>query len=333
GLNSVDIVLNDIGATDPLTGEPLTAEDLIVDWAITNFVLDDTIADGRYTYTNYPEAPRTRQTEVIRSCEAGAMEYDVHQYGVDYIRILCPGQFNLHFDGTVETKLLPADPYSGDYAFWSNKGDSSDMTLSQTFDFSDQAGAMTLTYQTWYDIEKGYDYLYLTASVDSENWEILTTPSGTDRDTSGNSYGWGYTGKPRGGEWIQETVNISQFAGKQVQIRFEYITDAALHGEGMLLDDIEIPETGYFTDFETDDGGWEANGWVRAKNILPQTFRLALITMSDEETTVEPIPVDVNNIADIQLDIPEEGQTVVLVVIGTTRYTRELAVYGLDFTQ
>ena len=333
GLNSVDTVLNDIGATDPLTGEPLTTEDLILDWAITNFVLDDTIADGRYIYNNYPVAPRTRQTEVIRSCETGATEYDVNQYGVDYIRILCPGQFNLRFDGAVQTKLVPADPHSGDYAFWSNKGDSSAMTLSRTFDFGDQSGPLTLTYQTWYDIEKDYDYLYLTASVDGESWVILTTPSGTDRDPSGNSYGWGYTAKPRSGEWIQESVDISQFAGQQVQIRFDYITDAALHGEGMLLDDIGIPETGYFTDFETGDGGWEANGWVRAQNILPQTFRLALITVSDEETTVEPIPVGVNNIADVQLDIPEEGKTVVLVVIGTTRFTRELAVYSLDFTE
>jgi immune inhibitor A len=333
GLSSIDIILEDMGITNPSTGETLTADDLVMDWVITNFVNDETIGDGQYVYIKYASPPCTRQSEVIRNCESGPQAFDVHQYGVDYIRILCPGQFNLRFDGAVETKLVPADPYSGEYAFWSNKGDSSDMTLTQTFDFTDQSGPITLNYWTWYDIEKGYDYLYLEASIDGESWEILQTPSGTDRDPSGNSYGWGYTSGSRGDEWIQETIDLSAYAGQQVQLRFEYITDAALHGEGFLLDNIEIPEIGYFSDFEGDDGGWQAEGWVRVKNGLPQSFRLALITTSGDIVTVEPIPLGVNNLVDIQLDIPEEGKSIVLVVLGTSRFTRELANYTLDFTQ
>ena len=50
---------------------------------------------------------------------------------------------------------------------------------------------------------------------------------------SGNSYGWGYTGST--GDWIQERVDLSQFAGQKVQIRFEYVTDAAVNEEGFLL--------------------------------------------------------------------------------------------------
>ncbi len=332
GMVSVDLMLEEIGATDPLTGEPLTADDLVLDWAITNFIRDENVGDGRYAYYTFKESFQTRQTEVIRSCDSTPKEYDVHQYGVDYIRVLCPGNYTLRFDGAEQVKVIPADPNSGEYAFWSNKGDSSDMTLTRTFDFTNVEGPLTLTYWMWYEIEKDYDYLYLEASVDGENWEILQTPSGTDRDPNGNSYGWGYTGKTRGSGWVQESVDISQFAGQQVQLRFEYITDAALHGEGMYLDDIEIPEIGYATDFESDDGGWVADGWVRIKNILPQTFRLALITVEGDTTTVEYIPVGVNNIADIPLEIPEEGKSVILVVMGTTRFTRELAPYTIAFT-
>jgi hypothetical protein len=90
--------------------------------------------------------------------------------------------------------LLPADPYSGEYAFWSNKGDESNMTLTREFDFSNVSGPIELSFQTWYDIETDWDYVYVEVSENGENWEILTTPSGTGTDPSGNSYGWGYTG-------------------------------------------------------------------------------------------------------------------------------------------
>ena len=204
------------------------------------------------------------------------------------------------------------------------------MTLTRSFDFTEQSSPLTLTFQTWYDIEEDYDYAYIEASLDGENWEILTTPSGTDKNPSGNSYGWGYTGEPRGSEWIAESIDLSQFAGQEVHIRFEYITDASLHGEGMLIDDVAIPEIDYFTDFEEDDGGWVADGFVRVQNVLPQTFQLALITIGDT-TTVEHIPLGVNNLADIPLDLAEEGEVAILVVMGTTRFTRELATYSFDF--
>ena len=45
------------------------------------------------------------------------------------------------------------------------------------------------------------------------------------------------TVKPMAGS--NEEVDLSQFAGKKVQIRFEYITDAAINGEGFLLDDVQ----------------------------------------------------------------------------------------------
>jgi immune inhibitor A len=330
GLVSIDHVLQTLGLVDPINEEPITADDIVMDWVVANFVDNPEAADGRYTYMNYVARPRFHTTETIKNCDQGSQDRDVHQYGVDYIHIICPGEYTLHFDGSVQTKLVPADPYSGVYAFWSNKGDSSDMTLTQAFDFTGHTGPLTLTFWTWYDIEKDYDYVYVEASLDGEHWEILTTPSGTDRNPNGNSYGWAYTGSTRGSEWIEENVDLSQFAGQEVQIRFEYITDASLHGEGMLIDDIAIPEIDYFTDFEADDGGWEADGFVRVQNVLPQTFRLALVTIG-ETTRIEHIPLDVNNQADISFDLTDQDEAVVLVVMGTTRFTRELATYSFDF--
>ncbi len=333
GMSSVDAVLDELNITDPLSGEDIQADDVFLDWVIASYLQDDAVADGRYTYQNYPNAPSPSVFESIYTCPSDTMTRDVHQYGVDYIRIDCPGSYNLHFEGSIPVGVLPMDAYSGEYAFWSNKGDESDMTLTRSFDFSDHEGPLTLTYWTWYDLEEDYDYLYLEVSLDGENWQILTTPSGTPEDPSGNSYGWGYNGLSGGdGSWIQEKVDISQYSGQQVQIRFEYITDAAVNGEGLLLDDVAIPEVDYYSDFEVDSGGWDAAGFVRIRNVLPQTFKLALIKMGDT-IEVEFVELSTDNVANIPLEIGEDVDEVIFVVTGTTRYTRQKAAYRFEITQ
>lgn len=232
----------------------------------------------------------------------------------------------------MQTKLLPTDPHSGIYAFWSNKSDEADMTLTREFDFRNLSAPLSLSYWTWYDLEEDYDYLYLMASTDGENWQILKTPSGTAEDPSGNNFGWaynGYSGSQQPSSWIQESVDISQFAGKTVYLRFEYVTDAAVYGEGFLLDDISIPQAGYFFDFENNSGGWVSDGWVRVQNILPQTFHLALISLG-ETTSVEYLSLGDDIALDIPISISAEVDEIILVVTGTTRYTRQRAAYRIS---
>jgi immune inhibitor A len=325
GLDSVDGVLQEIGATDPLTGQPITADDFFMDWALTNFLLDPSIGDGRYIYNNYRSARQASATETIYNCPQEPLARTVHQYGVDYIAIECNGDFTLNFTGSTVTGLLPANPYSGDYAFWSNKGDESNMTLTREFDLTNVNGPIEMSYRTWYDIETDWDYVYVEVSENGETWEILTTPSGTGTDPSGNSYGWGYTGVT--GDWIEEQVDLSAYAGKKVLVRFEYVTDAAVNGEGFMVDDIEVEAAGYRSDFEADDGGWVAEGFVRIQNVLPQTFRLALIKSGDSSVTM--IPVNPDQTAEISLSLAS-GETAYLVVTGTTRFTREEASYQIE---
>ncbi len=329
GMDSIDNVLHTLGITDTLTSEPITADDVFRDWTVASYLQDAHIADGRFTYHNYPSAPQPSATESIFNCEGQTYTRDVQQYGTDYISIMCDENITLNFEGSTQVGVLPVDPYSGRYSFWSNKGDESDMTLTQLFDFSQHSGPLTLTYWTWYDIEKDWDYLYLEASRDGENWQILTTPSGTGEDPIGANYGWGYTGTSGNGpesQWVQESVDISQFAGEQVYLRFEYITDGAVFGEGLLLDDVAIPEVGYFSDFEDDDGGWQAAGFARIQNLLPQNFQLTVIRKGDG-ISVENIPTGSGNAIAIPLAFGEEIDEVVLVVSGSTRFTRQPATY------
>lgn len=327
GLDSVDNVLKQINAIDQATGQPITADDLFTDWVVTNYLLDKNVGDGRYIYHNYANAPQTFPTETINDCPADAVGRSVKQYGVDYIKIYCPGDYTLRFEGSTIARLLPEDPYSGSYAFWSNKGDSSDMTLTREFDFSDVSGPITFSFRTWYDLEEDYDYLYFEVSEDGQIWEIITTPSGTDKDPSGNSYGWAYNGVT--GRWIQEEIDLSKYAGKNIFVRFEYVTDAAVNGEGMLIDDVSVEAINYFTDFESDDGGWTSDGFARVQNVLPQTFRLALIKQGST-TTVEMIEVNDDQTAEIPVSIGGEVESVTLVVSGTTRFTREEGSYTVE---
>lgn len=324
GMDSVDDVLKSIEATDSLTKQPIHADDLFMDWAVTNYLQDGSVGDGRYAYKAYTNAPQTHDTNTI-NC-ATTLGGKVHQYGVNYIHIQNnAGLTKLHFEGDTETTLLPAEANatSGKYAFWSNKGDESDMTLTHDFDFSSISGPLSFQYKAWYDLEKDYDYTFVEASTDGgKTWTILKTPSGTDSNPSGNSYGWGYNGKSGG--WLTEKLDLSQYAKKKVQLRFEYITDAAVNGEGFFLDDVSVAAVKYTTDFEKDDGGWVAAGFARVENVLPQTFRLAWIVKQGGKTTVQMIPVNADQTADISLEGVNDG---VLVVSGLTRFTRVQANY------
>jgi immune inhibitor A len=324
-LPSVDDTLAELNITDPQTGEVITADDVFMDWAVAMFLMDESVGDGRYTYHNYPNAPRVTSTETIANCPQ-SLSSTVNQYGIDYYTIDCEGDHTLRFNGSTVVGLLPVSASSGNYMFWSNRGDESDMTLTREFDLTGVSGPVSMSFAMWHDLEEDYDYVFLEASTDGETWEILTTPSGTAEDPSGNSYGWGWNGQTNG--WVTEEVDLSQFAGQTVQIRFEYITDAALNGEGFLLDDVRIDAINYQEDFETADGGWEAAGFVRVENTLPQTYRLTLITRGDT-TTVTHIPLNADQTAEVPVSLAP-GQEAILIVSGTTRFTRLPAAYQIE---
>jgi immune inhibitor A len=324
-LPSVDATLAELNLTDSETGKVVTADDVFMDWAVTLLLMDKSVGDGRYTYKNYPNAPQTTATESVPNCPQ-SLSNTVNQYGIDYYTISCEGEHTLHFNGSTVVGLLPISPNSGDYMFWSNRGDESDMTLTREFDFTGASEPINMSFAMWHDLETDYDYVFLEASTDGKTWEILTTPSGTDKDPSGNSYGWGWNGQTNG--WLTEEVDLSQFAGKKVQIRFEYITDAALNGEGFLLDDVQIDAINYKEDFEQGDGGWEGAGFVRVENNLPQIYRLTLITKGDT-TTVKNIELNPDQTADIPLSL-NSGEEAVLIVTGTTRFTHLPAAYQIE---
>jgi hypothetical protein len=71
------------------------------------------------------------------------------------------------------------------------------------------------------------------------------------------------------------------------------------------------------------------DGWVRIDNVLPQTYRLAVIKLG-EQTSIEYIDLNQDMTAEIPLEIGGDTDEVILVVTGTTRFTRLPAAYQIE---
>lgn len=324
GFSSIDHVLSVYDHTDEETGESLTADDVFVDWTITNFMNDENFADGRYVYKIYREAPNVTATETLVDCSNVTHKREVHQYGTDYILLACAQDgFELQFSGAPTVTVLPVTTAAGHF-MWSNRADASVTRLSREFDFTNVTGPITMEYNIWYDLESDYDFLYLIASQGDQSGRILRTPSCSLSDTTGNSYGCGYNGSSYG--WTTEQVDLSEFAGRKVTLSFEYVTDEAVTGEGFIIDNIRIAETGYQADFEEDSGGWKGDGFVRINNILPQSFLVSIIDTYNN-VVIGKYALDNGEILQVQLDALPQGYDYILVVSGASRYTRQQADY------
>ncbi len=328
GLTGIDDTLKTLGLTDPATGKTLTADDVMADFAAALLVQDNSFENGRYGFKDYPGIPALGSAQEVGPCPTEKTTTDVTQYGIDYYQIKCSGPVKIFFSGQTQEKVLPVSPEAGKYYVWSNRGDQSDMTFTRAFDLPAGSPA-TLQYDTWYDIEKDWDYVYLEASVDGgQTWKMVSTPSGTGTNPEGNNFGWGWTGKSGGGDnpaWIHEQADLSAYAGKHVLIRWEYVTDAAVNGAGLMVDNIRIPEIIYAADFEDGLDGWEGKGFVRLQNVLPQSYRV-LVVHRGSQPSVEEIPLDDRMSGGVSVTV-QPNEEVYLIVIGTARFTNQKAPY------
>ena len=140
-------------------------------------------------------------------------------------------------------------PYSGSYAWYSDKGNNLENWLVQDFDLSGLASA-TFKFQTWYDIETDWDYCFVVISGGLQG--SITTNS----DPNGqNTYSDGITGNSNG--WSEAVFDLTLYVGSQVRLGFLYETDPLIIGTGWLVDDISIDEIGFFDDVESGPGSWE----------------------------------------------------------------------------
>jgi immune inhibitor A len=265
GLEAVDAVLRARGQG--------TVESFFADWVVANYVLDPGAGDGRFGYRLLGDGLiRPPMVDVVQEYPYDRTR-ESNQYAADYYVLsdlddsgITTLQVRVEMEPTVP--LVPTVPTSGDWMWYSNKGDQSLTTLTRAFDLTGLERA-TLEYAVWYDLEDDYDYGYVMVSADEgASWTILETEHSNSDNPFNVAYGPGYTGESLG--WINERLELDAYVGQSVLIRFAMITDDAITQPGLVVDDVRIPELGYADDFEAGADGWVADGWVRVDNRLPQ---------------------------------------------------------------
>ncbi len=328
GIAGFDTVLSTVDAS------PRRFDDIYADWVIAKYLDNPRLAQGRYGYVDLEvKQPAHANYHAVYPVHEQAT---VHQYAADYILLEGQGDVTIEFTGSLVVPLVGNETHSGDYQWWSNRGDEGDATLTRAFDLSGLEKA-SLQVWMWYNLEAEYDYAYVEVSTDGgETWDILASGHTTTANPSGNSYGPAFTGLSGGGAqpvWVQEIFDLTAYAGQAVLIRFEVITDDSLNRPGLCLDDITIPELGYTYDVEADDGGWQAEGWVRITDHVPQEFLVQLITIG-RETRVEQMALDERMHGTMSVvGLGQEVDGAVLVVSGMTPVTTEWAAYAYQITQ
>lgn len=323
GLASVAHVLAQIGGPDVNT--------FFADWVLANALHPFYEGDAPYNYKLLDGALVAPDTGVIMSLPA-RIQGRLNQYAAAYYRVpVLPDTSSLAItlDTPDTVQLVPTDAASGRFMWYSNRGDGSNPTLTRAFDLSGVDSA-TLRFKTWYDIEYGWDYAYVSASTDGgATWTILPATTTTDFDPHGNSYGTGFTGESGG--WIDVEASLDAFTGGEVLLRFEMVTDEAVNHPGMVIDDIAIPAIDYAYDVESGDDGWISNGWLRIDNVLPQNIWVQAVQMVDGEAVIDRwmAPSD----APRTLDIRPGVESVTLALSPFAPITTIPATYTLDIRQ
>lgn len=320
---NVDAVLAASGTKDRFN-------DVFGKYVLANLLNDPAIANGIYAYPDIPNKRATIDERVATypyTIGTGDTTNTVNQYAADYYEFnpgTTTGTLTLHFAGQPTVGIVPNTPYKGAAAeWWSNSGNEMDSTLTREFDLSSLAGKpVTLNFAAWYQLEKDYDYAYVAISDDGgKNWTTLPTTTSTKSNPNGGNYGNGMTGASGGGEspqWISESVDLSAWAGKKILLRFESISDDAVHFAGMTIDALSIPQLG-FSDNVSTDNSWKADGWIRSNNVLPEQYLAQVVVYTAGQTTptVVQIPVDLAS-GKGQMSFPNFGGSVTRVQLAVS---------------
>jgi hypothetical protein len=337
GIASIDAVID-------ARGLDTSFDALFADWLVAN-ALDRPRPDARY---GYQTADLNVQPQVTVTAYPAEHEDTVRQYAGDYYRVTLPesGRLRARFEGQPVTRLVPNMAYDGNYQWWSNRGDSSHAYLQRRVDLTDVQTA-TLSYGLWYDIEAGWDYGYVRVSTDGgQSWTLLRGEHTTDHDPNGNALGPGYTGKsgqapeaPGDGpaRWVRERVDLSAYAGQDLLLRFDYVTDDGVNRPGLCLDDMRIEALGFVDDVEAGDAGWHASGFIRHDNALPQRYIVQWVSSGEGVPDVARLAVSLDGTGEWLLDAvdaPAEGpREGLLIIAALAPVTTEPAAYRLTLEE
>jgi len=310
--------------------------DVLRKWFIANFVANPTVGQGGYGYSTIHLRGLTPQHKIASYPLSRSDQ--VHQYAAEYYDLQARGKHGtlaVTFKGTPLVRIISNDPYQATNEWWSNRYDNMDSTLTRSFDLTGlRSERATLQFATWFDLEGDYDYAYVEVSTDGLNWTTLKGRYTTTTNPNGANWGNGYTGQSggiSGPRWVQESINLTPYIGKRIQIRFEEVTDDSVNEQGFAVDQIRIPELHFHDTLDTDNG-WVSNGFIRSNNVLPEHFDVQALLYQGQQFTVNKLNIDLAT-AQGTLMVPDLGTRVSRVVLIVSAYAAEttlLATYRLN---
>lgn len=143
------------------------------------------------------------------------------------------GGFGLSNDTYFTSPNSLADSPNGDYA----NNNTATATTANTIDLTNVSNAY-LRFKARWDIELGYDYAQVSASVDGQSWTPLcgkyTHPGNINQDFEMPLY----DGIQEG--WVDEEINLAGFVGMPIYIRFSRVADQFETGDGIFIDDVIV---------------------------------------------------------------------------------------------
>ncbi|GAA1759154.1 M14 family metallopeptidase [Agromyces humatus] len=210
-------------------------------------------------------------------------------------------QFESWVAGRWDREGGPFEPRTGEAYAYSQLGDVSYKRLTNTIDVP--AGGATMSFWTSYDTEVEWDHLAVEArTAGQDDWTTLpdanshtsqstgqSCPAGwrelhphldyyqtvvdTTCDPTGSDGGEWWAASGNSGGWQQWSVDLSAYAGGEVEVSIAYISDWATQGLGVFVDDIEVSTGAGTTSFEGGDtGGWEITGPPEGSAPNPNNF-------------------------------------------------------------
>jgi hypothetical protein len=309
--------------------------DVFAKFAIAILLNDPSVAGGIYAYPTIT-GERAIAQHLVSSYPfadgTAAVPATVHQYATEYYDFHPAGgraqTLAISFSGNPYICIVNNQPDGGSAnEWWSNSGNDMASTLTRPFDLSSLAGQrVTLTFHAWYDLEPDFDYAYVEISTDGgQNWTTLPASTSSETNPNGANYGHGITSpmvSPAGcnlaRQWVPETVDLSAYAERKIQLRFETITDDAVHCQGLALDNIAIPQLGFKDDLGSANG-WQAAGFIRSNNLLAEQYVLQAVIFpaGGGAPTVRPVAVDPQT-GQATLSLAGFGGTIAHVVLAVS---------------
>lgn len=312
-------------------GLDVTGDGLWLDWLAALAIHNDANAPEQYRFeSGRLSTAATTQVDDLPATYATT----VGQYAADYYT-LPERPVTLTFSGSTLVPLLEALPPSGESMWYAQRANYSNPRLTRAVDLRDVAAA-TLRYAVYADIEQGYDFAYVSVSEDGgRTWQALAAENMQGQNAADNPAGSALTERfysRRVGAWVDERVDLTAYAGKEILLRFEYVTDPVLTYGGFAVDNIAIPEIGFFDDAETAVDGWTAEGFTRAAAYLPQQWHLQLITYENGVPSVQQLALNDDQSLTLTVDGRAAGQRPILIVAATAPQTLAPAHYELTIS-